>query len=76
MFENCCSPHFLLKKGSLYGDIPDLDVEKGIEIAQDRKKRKKLGRRNVANFSMGTLQMKKKEDDDGYTIRHAELKHN
>ncbi len=28
-------------KDSLYGDIPDLDVEKAIEIARDREKWKK-----------------------------------
>ncbi len=31
---NCVQP----TKESLYGDIPDLDVEKAIEIARDREK--------------------------------------
>ncbi len=35
---NCVQP----TKESLYGDIPDLDVEKAIEIAKDREKWKKI----------------------------------
>ncbi len=35
---NCVQPI----KESLYGDIPDLDVEKAIETARDREKWKKI----------------------------------
>ncbi len=38
VFLNCAQP----TKESLYGDIPDLGVEKAIEIAQDREKWKKI----------------------------------
>ncbi len=38
VFLNCVQP----TKESLYGDIPDLDVEKASEIARDREKWKKI----------------------------------
>ncbi len=53
---NCVQP----TKELLYGDIPDLDVRRAIEIAQGRESGRKLDLRNVANLSMRTLQIKKK----------------
>ncbi len=46
-------------KESLYGDIPDLDVEKAIETARDREKWKKI--RPFANRSIEALQNKEEE---------------
>ncbi len=55
---NCVQP----TKESLYGDIPDLDVERAIEIAQDTEKWKKIRPSQHANLSMGTLQIMKKKE--------------
>ncbi len=39
----------------IYGDIPDLDVERAIEIARDTEKWKHLGLRNVATLTRGGI---------------------
>ncbi len=41
-----------LRKESLYGDIPDLDIEKAMETARDREKWKKIRQSRRANLSM------------------------
>ncbi len=52
-----------------YGYTPDPDVEKATEIARDREKvEEKLDLLNVANLSMGTLQIKEEEESAKWGI--------
>ncbi len=64
---NCVQP----TKESLYGDIPDVDVEKAIESARDREKWKKIRPSQRCNLSIlwGHCRTKKKKKKKSGCIR-------
>ncbi len=64
-------------KESLYGDIPDLDVEKATvsKSHEIEKSGRTLCRRNVANRSMGTLHIKKKKKSTPAGVRAVDVAH-